>query len=618
MTVTGGTNGITAIGQYALTVKNTSSFGHSHGLQVNTNTNGHVLGLINTSVNTPDYYIWAGTTIDDTLGTEQFGVTGAGNIEMTGTSSHSINVLNTPFGGNGGTLTINAGDSVNGVFGNGTGGGIRLNAGIGSGGQIGGNIRLEPGTGGAGGSIILNGSASGGSVTVGSTTVCGYDLCVKDGSQLLGTSTHVGAQITGGASISSGIAGRVGLAVTGAANITGLLTLNTGISVVGGGTITGGATITGGLTSSLATSASVKAVCRNTSGPNFLFVQCGGNPTGDYAEMYPAKAGVEVGDVVAQGSLQVPTYMATDNGPDWNAVKGNISQVVPAATPYSARQLGVVSDNYGDFISTGYNIRPTDNPKSIALNGRVLVKISTENGDIVPGDFLTASATHPGYAMKATQAGYVIGQALAPYSDPTPGMVMVFVGNQYYPGPTITDSIQNGGNGTLAQLNVTGSANVADLNVSGAATLASLTVSGAATFNGAVTVNADSTFNGSLSVNGHIITGNKTGNTTVVAGAAACTAPTVTISGNDSSGTVTITTGTGCSAVTTPGPLATVTFASAYGASPRVTLTPASPAAAKLQYYYGPTATPNATFEIDTNTVPANATTYQYNYLVAQ
>jgi hypothetical protein len=121
----------------------------------------------------------------------------------------------------------------------------------------------------------------------------------------------------------------------------------------------------------------------------------------------------------------------------------------------------------------------------------------------------------------------------------------------------------------------------------------------------------------SITVNGHITTGNSSGSTTVTAGAAAnCTgsSPTVTIAGNDTSGTVTITTdSTGpCSA----GILATVTFANAYGSVPRIVLTPAGVNASTLQYYNGTTGT--ASFTIDTNTVPAAATIYKYTYWTAQ
>jgi hypothetical protein len=48
----------------------------------------------------------------------------------------------------------------------------------------------------------------------------------------------------------------------------------------------------------------------------------------------------------------------------------------------------------------------------VALAGRVLVKVSNENGAIAAGDYLTSASSTPGHAMKATRAGRVIGMAL--------------------------------------------------------------------------------------------------------------------------------------------------------------------------------------------------------------
>ncbi len=103
---------------------------------------------------------------------------------------------------------------------------------------------------------------------------------------------------------------------------------------------------------------------------------------------------------------------------------------------------------------------------------------------------------------------------------------------------------------------------------------------------GTLTVKSAATFNKALTVGGHIIGANTSGSTTVAANTAVCgTGCTVTISGNDTSGLITVNTGTGVTA----GTLATVTFASDYGAAPRVILTPETvPASSNFpQYYYG-------------------------------
>lgn len=118
---------------------------------------------------------------------------------------------------------------------------------------------------------------------------------------------------------------------------------------------------------------------------------------------------------------------------------------------------------------------------------------------------------------------------------------------------------------------------------------------------------------GNLEVNGHFITG---GNTpTIAAGSAACSSPTVNVSGNDTSGTITITTGTGCSG---SGTLATISFANAFGASPHVALTPGGANSLGLGAYSNDGTVSTTGFTIGTDNTPANSTTYQWNYWVTQ
>lgn len=161
----------------------------------------------------------------------------------------------------------------------------------------------------------------------------------------------------------------------------------------------------------------------------------------------------------------------------------------------------------------------------------------------------------------------------------------------------------------------------ADLTVGGAVQLNStLEVAGTVTLSGNLTVvnatvNGVLLVNGSLELNGHVISGNSSGSTTVSAGLGSECGDTaiVTIDGNDTAGTVNITTGAGaCS----PGELATITFANTYGEGPKVTLTPANAAAASLQYYSGSATTTGVS--IDSASAPAPATNYLYNYQIIQ
>jgi hypothetical protein len=116
----------------------------------------------------------------------------------------------------------------------------------------------------------------------------------------------------------------------------------------------------------------------------------------DLAERYTSTQDLQAGEVVV--------------GDQFNA-----QNVIRSASQYQSNIMGVVSTQPG-FVAGAY----TPNSFPIALVGRVPVKVSTENGPIHSGDYLT-SASIPGYAMKATVAGRVLGTAIQDFdpSDPT-------------------------------------------------------------------------------------------------------------------------------------------------------------------------------------------------------
>lgn len=129
-----------------------------------------------------------------------------------------------------------------------------------------------------------------------------------------------------------------------------------------------------------------------------------------------------------------------------------------------------------------------------------------------------------------------------------------------------------------------------------------------------VTVSA-LTITGNITINGHVITGGST--PTIAAGAAACTSPTVSIAGNDTSGAITVTTGTSCG---TGGKLAAITFSAAFGAAPHVTLTPANSSGTSFLAYVDSGTISTTAFDLDTATTAtiANNTTYKWYYSVQQ
>lgn len=107
----------------------------------------------------------------------------------------------------------------------------------------------------------------------------------------------------------------------------------------------------------------------------------------DLAEYYYSNNPLEAGDVVA---IQPDQPAGIDK----------------SVSRYQKNLLGVVSTQPGLILGP-----KEENAYPIALSGRVPVKITDENGSIHVGDLLTSSS-RPGYAMRATSAGAVIGRVL--------------------------------------------------------------------------------------------------------------------------------------------------------------------------------------------------------------
>lgn len=139
------------------------------------------------------------------------------------------------------------------------------------------------------------------------------------------------------------------------------------------------------------------------------------------------------------------------------------------------------------------------------------------------------------------------------------------------------------------------------LNVGGTISAASINVGSLAI----TTINVS----GSLNFGGHIVPGGATPQTKISTGASGGT---VTISGNDTAGTITITIGSG---QIVAGELAIITFQKAFATTPKVQLTPINPASSALNYY----ATRSASFfTVDTATAPTTGASYVFDYLVTQ
>ena len=156
----------------------------------------------------------------------------------------------------------------------------------------------------------------------------------------------------------------------------------------------------------------------------------------DLAENYASLEGLVSGDVV---SLE-PNI---------------VGSVKKSSVRYQNDLIGVVSTVPGVVLGP---IEGSSYP--IALSGRVPVNVTTENGPIKTGDRVTSSST-PGYAMKAVNAGRVLGTVLDDFTEDkyvdcpedTPegtfcGQVTIFVNLVDYNGESVEiamDSAEDNG-----------------------------------------------------------------------------------------------------------------------------------------------------------------------------
>jgi hypothetical protein len=185
----------------------------------------------------------------------------------------------------------------------------------------------------------------------------------------------------------------------------------------------------GSLFVSLTGTQNTVALCHANNGQsnNDEIVDCSGAPS-DVAEYFGSED-----PTLAPGEIVVVGKDATEMHLDgYHTSKAWVARSTGA---YQDTLMGVVSTApaavYGDEIYSH-----SENPRPIALAGRVPVKVNTENGPIQAGDFITSSST-PGVGMKAIKAGPVIGQAISSYNGSGVGSIIVFIKATNYDGVNI-------------------------------------------------------------------------------------------------------------------------------------------------------------------------------------
>ena len=143
-------------------------------------------------------------------------------------------------------------------------------------------------------------------------------------------------------------------------------------------------------------------------------IQVGGDRVHDTAEVF---------DLASRDGVVPGSVMAAD--------AGGSGALLLAAIPYDRRAVGVIS-GAGDF-QHGLVIGSREDGSQdlpIALSGQVYVRVTGENGPIVPGDLLVSSST-PGAAMRAGDMhlafGAVIGKALQGFAEGEEGLIRMLV-----------------------------------------------------------------------------------------------------------------------------------------------------------------------------------------------
>ena len=119
------------------------------------------------------------------------------------------------------------------------------------------------------------------------------------------------------------------------------------------------------------------------------------------------------------------------NGPVANGdiVTTSSNEYTLSTSPYDPQIFGVVSIHPAVYLKN--TTAPDDTP--VISSGVVLVRVSSQNGNIKAGDYITSS-TMPGVGVKAVDNGYVLGLAEQNYtsSDPkTTGLIYVTLQPHY-------------------------------------------------------------------------------------------------------------------------------------------------------------------------------------------
>jgi hypothetical protein len=140
----------------------------------------------------------------------------------------------------------------------------------------------------------------------------------------------------------------------------------------------------------------------------------------DYAELFPSKQDLQPGDIVSVSSDDI-AHVSRSNVANDTAVIGVVSENPAVLIDGSGLIIGsrIDPDMSLDHIKDEKERTALSELQQqhkgkypIAVAGRIPVKVTTKNGKIAYGDPITSSDL-PGYGMKATATGPIIGKAMS-------------------------------------------------------------------------------------------------------------------------------------------------------------------------------------------------------------
>lgn len=357
------------------------------------------------------------------------------------------------------------------------------------------------------------------------------------------------------------------------------LELGSNVTNYAAGEISFGAPIVSATTFQNTTNSSTAFVVQNAAGSNALRISTD-NVVSDFnsaaATLYVGRDSVTSRSINAAGSINASGADYAEWIP-WSSPKPATGSIVT----YNGSNYVVSSKDTAAFV--GNDVFNETEALLVTFAGQVPVRVT---GPVAVGDILISNGDGTARAVNASNA--TIGNILAKVaiaqeasSDPGVKLVKASVGTS---SATVGDALQQ------------------------AANFNSIVISGDVAVSG--TLQAATIKTTQLEVAGHIIT---SGNLPVVqALVAAGAGATASVNGNDVAGTITLVTGS----TPSTGDLLVLNFNQAYGAAPRVSITPANDAAAQMRVSRGATSNAGVTFR--TVDAPQASTTYVYDYFIVQ